>query len=362
MREKESGISDTGVRGGFNVADDLTKEAADDNGGGWYPKSLGLFERFEKISTGFTAEKEKAGNSKSKAAYYMILSSGLGALKKVLNIGSGILSAIGNWLTLASAIPGAAVFTTPALLVIKGLKQIFSTVDAILTGSIVLFDSIAELRNDNPLLNVALSNKTKDSALSAGAKATTMGAAVASKNINIGDTEATATDMKGNLLSGDKDLFGKDVTKKIGQSAKDKYIEAGSKAATNTGTGFATKTTVDLLSANDKSDPMAHEKVDADSDDITWETGEQEIARGALDELEREGKKSEDEVSQGSEDIINKVNEGPSGDITTDNKDITSEDKENASKGGDDYKNITKKTEEVAKGVDDLVKNKPEEK
>ncbi|MBT5506637.1 MAG: DUF4157 domain-containing protein [Flammeovirgaceae bacterium] len=357
-RKKESGISDTGVRGGFNVADDLTKKAADDSGGGWFPKSLGLFERFEKISDGFNKEKAKADQSMSKAAYYMILSSGLGALKKVLNIGSGILSAIGNWLTLASAIPGAAVFTTPALLVINGLKKIFSVVDAVLTGSIVLFDSIAQLRNDNPLLNVALSNKTKDSALSAGAKATSMGVAEASTKINIGDTKATTKNSKGNLLSGDKDLLGNDVTEKIDQSAKDKYVEAGLKAATTTGTNFAAKTTADLLSANDKSDPMAHEKVDADSNDITWEKGEQKIARGALDELEKEGEKSEKDVNQGSTEIIGKVSEGPSGDIATD-KDLTPEDKENASKGEDDYKKTTEKTKEVAKGVEELITNKP---
>jgi hypothetical protein len=357
-RKKESGISDTGVRGGFNVADDLTKKAADDSGGGWFPKSLGLFERFEKISDGFNTEKAKADQSMSKAAYYMILSSGLGALKKVLNIGSGILSAIGNWLTLASAIPGAAVFTTPALLVINGLKKIFSVVDAVLTGSIVLFDSIAQLRNDNPLLNVALSNKTKDSALSAGAKATSMGVAEASTKINIGDTKATTKNSKGNLLSGDKDLLGNDVTEKIDQSAKDKYVEAGLKAATTTGTNFAAKTTADLLSANDKSDPMAHEKVDADSNDITWEKGEQKIARGALDELEKEGEKSEKDVNQGSTEIIGKVSEGPSGDIATD-KDLTPEDKENASKGEDDYKKTTEKTKEVAKGVEELITNKP---
>ena len=357
-RKKESGISDTGVRGGFNVADDLTKKAADDSGGGWFPKSLGLFERFEKISDGFNTEKAKADQSMSKAAYYMILSSGLGALKKVLNIGSGILSAIGNWLTLASAIPGAAVFTTPALLVINGLKKIFSVVDAVLTGSIVLFDSIAQLRNDNPLLNVALSNKTKDSALSAGAKATSMGVAEASTKINIGDTKATTKNSKGNLLSGDKDLLGNDVTEKIDQSAKDKYVEAGLKAATTTGTDFAAKTTADLLSANDKSDPMAHEKVDADSNDITWEKGEQKIARGALDELEKEGEKSEKDVNQGSTEIIGKVSEGPSGDIATD-KDLTPEDKENASKGEDDYKKTTEKTKEVAKGVEELITNKP---
>ena len=103
---------------------------------------------------------------------------------------------------------------------------------------------------------------------------------------------------------------------------------------------------------------MAHEKVDADSNDITWEKGEQKIARGALDELEKEGEKSEKDVNQGSTEIIGKVSEGPSGDIATD-KDLTPEDKENASKGEGDYKKTTEKTKEVAKGVEELITNKP---